>query len=184
MNNEIKIGEVVYKLKDTKNAFTESMLYVTKDELNIIKSVSLECFFDENINSGEEFSVSPYINIADIEIKKEIKDLTGFTFEVKTPEESYEREDEFCYYEHEPFENYVLKINSYNEQNANVTLTGVGITDGYSKPCKTKSFEMNCTLPVKLNLEKNELLNITLSEVSGINKLLKPKYDFIFILMK
>lgn len=179
MKNELKIDDVCYKLCE-QNDTLKSQFYVTKDDNDNLIEFSLDCYFDENLESSEESSVSPSLCINNIDLSaKNIKDLNGFSFKVKTAEESYEREDTFYYYEHEPFENYTLTVNSYNDTTATFSIVGTAIIDGYSDPYKTKQIEAHCTLPVKIHIQKQELLRFNSKGING-KKIFASNYEFVF----
>lgn len=146
MNNKIKIGNIEYPLSIKNNR--KSILYVNKNKDNKIISIYIECFFDNTTNSD----ITPSFVINNIDIDN-LDTLNSFSYEVTTPEISYEREDSLYYNESEPFTNYKLIINDYTDCNASITIKGNAIIDGYSDPYKTLNIEFNGNIPVKVKKE-------------------------------
>ena len=180
MKNEIKIGNINYLLSNSQ----KSLLYVHKDENNNIISISLECHLDRVLTDSEDENVLPSLTINNIDTSA-INSLVGFSYEVKTVEESYKREDTFYYYEHEPFENYKLVINDYNDDFANISIVGTAIIDGYSKPYKTKQIEFHCVLPVKIFKKENNneyLCDVPKDRIEN-NTLIKMENIIVIILL-
>ena len=87
MKNNLKIGDILYKLKNDSLDNLNNYLSVEKDDDDNILSIYLECYFDETINSSEPVSVEPSIIINEIDLSsKKLKSLDGFTFEVESAE--------------------------------------------------------------------------------------------------
>ena len=76
MKNELKIGDVCYKLNNSQQNYRKSLLYVEKDDENYILSISLDCYFDENFDGPEEENVTPSLSInTPDDLFKEIKNI-------------------------------------------------------------------------------------------------------------
>lgn len=108
---------------------------------------SFDCCFHRNIFRGENIAPSICINPIVTSIKN-IEDLTGEYFEIKTVEEAQEREDTFYTFEHEPFENYKLTIVEVRDDRIHMKCAGTAIIDGYAQPYETAPFELDCWLPI------------------------------------
>ena len=175
MKNEIKIGNIAYPLINSDNSYRNSLLYVDKDENNNIISISLECYFDTAKKDSEDIEPSLIINTIDM---KPTNTLKGFNFEVKTAEEADDREDTFYYYEHEPFENYKLIINDYDDKKANISIVGNAIIDGYKDPYENKKIELNCELPVKITKKPQLKFNAKSNKIPL--RFLATKSKFVF----
>lgn len=75
-------------------------------------------------------------------------ELIGTSFSVTAIEESYNREDAFYIYEHEPLVNYTSKILEIREDKAHIKCCGTLIVDGYAKPYTEEKFEIDSWLPM------------------------------------
>lgn len=80
--------------------------------------------------------------------KKTVAELVGESFSVTTVEESFDREDSFYIYEHEPLIDYVLTVLEIKADRAHVKCSGTLIVDGYARPCTKAKFEIDSWVPV------------------------------------
>ena len=105
--------------------------------------------FAKNSLDGEDIRPSFIINPFETN-KTKISELIGMTFEVNTVEESYEREDSFYVWEHEPFIKIKLKIADIDTDNGKVHIEceGIAIIDAYTIPYITAPFSFEGWVPV------------------------------------
>ncbi|MDE7425654.1 MAG: hypothetical protein K2N51_18495 [Lachnospiraceae bacterium] len=108
---------------------------------------SFDCCFDRRSFKGENITPSICINPIGTSAKN-IEDLVGEHFEVKTVDEAQEREDSLYVYEHEPLENYRLRLLEVKNDRIHIMCIGTAIIDGYAQPYKTAPFELDCWLPI------------------------------------
>lgn len=122
--------------------------------------VTMEVHFKSNtVNWGiiddeddEEFEeeVDPAFHLNFFPTKfKTPQDLVGYSFQVDSLEEAYEREDSFYFGEHEPLEKYKLDVLAIEGDKAHIRCEGVAVTDGYADPYKTAEFKLDCWLPIR-----------------------------------
>ncbi len=130
--------EVNTKIRDT--AF-----FISEEEAGL--EYSFDCCFHRNNFRGENIAPSICINHIATSVKN-IEDLTGEHFEVKTVDEAQEREDSFYVYEHEPLENYRLTIVEVRDNRIHIKCVGTAIIDGYAQPYETAPFELDCWIPI------------------------------------
>ena len=97
--------------------------------------------------NGEKISPAICINPIDTD-KKSITELAGESFSVMTIEESWDREDSFYIYEHEPLVDYELKILEIRNNKAHIKCSGTLIVDGYAKPYTKEKFEIDSWIPI------------------------------------
>ena len=163
-------------LKLGKNSFTydKNTSYL---EYSVENNKIVSCNLEINFLEGQFYNegVSPTIFINDIELdKKNLKDLKGILLKTNTPEQSDEREDYLQLIESEPFEKLTIEVLDINDYSADIKLKGIAITNGYSKPYKKESFE----LEVKINVKKYERKN----NIEKDNHVKKTK-DFYTVLI-
>ena len=104
------------------------------------------------ISNGAE--ILPSLCINPIDTKKEsIADLVGESFSVMTINESYDREDSFYIYEHEPLADYKLKILEIDSDKAHIKCSGTLVVDGYKEPPIKEKFEIDSWIPVIESVE-------------------------------
>ena len=108
---------------------------------------SFDCCFDWRNFKGENITPSLCINHIGTSAKN-IEDLVGEHFEVKTVDEAQEREDSLYVYEHEPLENYRLRLLEVKNDRIHIMCIGTAIIDGYAQPYETAPFELDCWLPI------------------------------------
>ncbi len=148
---KIKDGEIVNEFKNLRPDWSVFGFYVHRDEDDFIE-ISVEvCYKEEryisryDVEDGTKGSMlGPSITLNYFSTgKKELSEIVGMNFEVKTPEESEEREDTIYIFEHELFDSYKLTIVELDEKNVHVKL--VGKAPDY----KPLEIELDCWLPIK-----------------------------------
>lgn len=141
----LKIGESSVFEDDWSRRRTSLMYFAGDEDEGPTWSVSIG-FSDGDFN-GEE--ISPSLCITQIPTdKKTVAELAGESFSVTTVEESFDREDSFYIYEHEPMIDYVLTVLEIKEDRAHVQCSGTLIVDGYARPCTKAKFEIDSWVPV------------------------------------
>ena len=95
----LKIGES-FIFEDDWSRRRSSLMYFEGDE-DEAAAWSVDVAFAMGNFEGEQISPSLCINPIDTD-KKSITELVGESFSVMTMEESFDREDSFYIYEHEP----------------------------------------------------------------------------------
>ncbi len=141
----LKIGESSVFEDDWSRRQT-SLMYFAGDE-DEEPTWSVEIGFSAGDFNGEEISPSLCINHIATD-KKTVAELAGESFSVTTVEESFDREDSFYIYEHEPMIDYVLTVLEIKEDRAHVKCSGTLIVDGYARPCTKAKFEIDSWVPV------------------------------------
>ena len=161
--NELIIGSRSFKINEESSSLYYSV------ENNKIVSCDIEMDFLEGNYKNEK--ISPIININTIPLNVEkIMDLKGIILSTKTPEESDTREDYLMLYESEPFEKLTVEIISIKENKAHIKLSGIAITDGYTKPYKKEEFKVEAMIKatsydeLKKNNQKTPLNNKHISK--------------------
>lgn len=140
----LKIGNFVFE-DDWKHR-RSSLMYFKGDE-DESPSWCVDIGFTSGDFNGEE--ISPSLCINPIHTKKEsITDLAGEAFSVMTMNESCDREDSFYIYEHEPLDNYELKILEIVSDKAHIKCSGTLVIDGYADPPTKEKFEIDSWIPV------------------------------------
>lgn len=140
----VKIGKFVF---EDDWSYRQSSLMYFKGNKDETLSWCVKIGFAEGDYNGEE--ISPSLCINPIETKKEcIADLVGETFSVMSIEESYDREDSFYIYEHEPLAEYRLEIVEIDSDKAHIKCSGTLIVDGYAKPPIKEKFEIDSWVPI------------------------------------
>lgn len=62
--------------------------------------------------------------------------------------ESCDREDPFYIYEHEPLDNYELKILEIDPDKAHIKCSGTLVVDGHAEPPAKEEFEIDSWIPM------------------------------------
>jgi hypothetical protein len=96
---------------------------------------------------GEEISPALCINPVDTD-KKSATEFAGESFSVMTVEESWDREDSFYIYEHEPLVGYELEIPEIKANKAHIKCSGTLIVDGNAEPYTKEKFEIDSWIPI------------------------------------
>jgi hypothetical protein len=139
----LTLGGYEFQMKDCD--MTKFFIFDNDEDIDnerdvITKTVSMEVCFEKG-HFGNEV-VSPQLIINEFPTgQSEVDDIIGMEFEVKLPEEAYEREDSLYIYEHEPLMNYKWKIIGISDGLIHVLISGTAVTDGYSKPVQTADFD-------------------------------------------
>lgn len=141
----LKIGDS-YIFKDDWSDRQSSLIYFEEDE-DEPAAWSIDIGFTKGDFNGTKISPSICINSINT-TKKSIAELIGESFSVTTAAESYDREDSFYIYEHEPLVSYELKILEIKDDTAHIMCKGILIVDGYAKPPATEKFEIDSWLPI------------------------------------
>ncbi|MEG0593322.1 MAG: hypothetical protein RR512_08395 [Coprobacillus sp.] len=136
------LDDVLFKI-DSKTR--DTAFFITKDAAGI--KYSFDCSFEENEFWEDQISPSICINSIKTEVKN-IEDLVGQCFEINDIREADKREDTFYVYEHEPLENYKLKVLEIKDDKAHIVCSGTAIIDGYAEPYTSTKFELDCWLPI------------------------------------
>ncbi|MCL2385995.1 MAG: hypothetical protein FWC89_00455 [Defluviitaleaceae bacterium] len=128
---------------DTKFWICES--YEEEDMIRI----SLNAAFNKNTLDDEEIQPSFILSFFETN-KTKISELIGMIFEVNTAEESFNREDMFYVWEHEPFEKLKMKIADINTKTgkAHIQCEGIAFIDCYTKPYVTAPFTFDAWVSV------------------------------------
>lgn len=127
---------------------TETRLYIMEsDEKEGTITIAIDISFNRGEYEGETVRPSICINWHETGVSN-LYDLVGRTFTVENVEESDEREDTFYLFEHEPMESYQVTILEIKDNEVHITISGIAITDGYSKPYKTAKFSIDCWLSI------------------------------------
>lgn len=141
----LKIGQS-FVFEDDWSRRQSSLMYHESDEYEKA-SWSVSIGFASGDFDGEK--ISPSICITPIDTDKEsVAELVGESFSVMTVEESWDREDSFYIYEHEPLVNYELKVLEIRENKAHIKCGGTLIVDGYAKPYTKEKFEIDSWIPI------------------------------------
>lgn len=137
-----RLNNVEFEINDN-----ESLFYIDSQSENGLRlALDVDCNPAEY--DGEKVEPSICINYFETTAKS-IHDLTGMEFFVNSLEESNEREDTIYLFEHEPFENYSLKILESRDGIVRVFSKGVVVTDGYSEPYVSAPFELDAWIKIK-----------------------------------
>lgn len=141
----LKIGQS-FVFEDDWSRRQSSLMYHESDE-DEKASWSVHIGFAAGDFGGEK--ISPLICINPIDTDKEsVAELVGESFSVMTVEESWDREDSFYIYEHEPMVNYEVKVLEIRENKAHIKCSGTLIVDGYAKPYTKDKFEIDSWIPI------------------------------------
>lgn len=141
----LKIGKS-FVFEDDWSRRQSSLMYFKGDE-DESASWSVNIGFTMGDFDGEKISPSICINPIDTN-KKSIAELAGESFSVMTIEESWDREDSFYIYEHEPLVDYELKILEIRNNKAHIKCSGTLIVDGYAKPYTKEKIEIDSWIPI------------------------------------
>ncbi|GEM_PF-136505 len=141
----LKIGED-FVFEEDWSRRQSSLMYFEGDE-DESPSWSVEIGFARGNFNGEEISPSICINPIATD-QQSAADLAGQSFSVRTVEESYDREDSFYIYEHEPMVDYALQIVEIKSDTAHIKCSGTLIVDGYARPYTTAGFEIDSWVPI------------------------------------
>ena len=141
----LKIGES-FIFEDDWSRRRSSLMYFEGDE-DEAAAWSVDVAFALGNFEGEQISPSLCINPIDTD-KKSITELVGESFSVMTMEESFDREDSFYIYEHEPLVDYELKILEMENNKAHIKCSGTLVVDGYAQPYTKEKFEIDSWIPI------------------------------------
>lgn len=144
MKGTLRLNNNIYNIE----ASDDTKLYIMEsDENEDTITVSVDILFEAGEYDGEDVTPSICINEHETEVEN-ISQLVGKTFCVNNVDEADEREDTFYLFEHEPLENYKMSILEIENDQMHIEITGIAITDGYSKPYKTEEFFIDCWLDI------------------------------------
>lgn len=143
MKGTLNLGDNIYKVKSDNTKLYLFQSHTCEGTLTIGVDISFQDGKYDNID------VSPFICINEHETNvKDLNQLVGMTFEVKSVDEADEREDTFYLFEHEPLQNYQMTVIEIKGSEIHLEIKGIAITDGYAEPYKSENFLVDCWLPV------------------------------------
>ncbi len=166
--NYLKISNYYFELDEEKSNF---IINITREG----NSCNIECNFKDG--KYEDTIVSPRIEILNIKLDNNYE-TNKVILKVNNADESFKREDKFYLFEHEPFNDYEIKILGNINNKIHLIITGSAITDGYSKPYKIEPIYLDVWLNIKES-QKEEKNNKPKNKMNIVNYL----YYIVFVIM-